>query len=98
VSHEIRNPLGIINSSADYLARNLKEDPKLARLSGAIADESSRPSGIVTDFLDFARHRKPGTGAEVAEDIPEESSSCSRRTCPGRGRSSGPGSGKTPPS
>jgi signal transduction histidine kinase len=72
VSHEIRNPLGIINSSADYLARNLKEDPKLARLSGAIVDESTRLSRIVTDFLDFARPQKPRTGAVVVEDILEE--------------------------
>jgi signal transduction histidine kinase len=72
VSHEIRNPLGIINSSADYLSRRLAGDPKLARLSGAIVDESTRLSRIVTDFLDFARPQKPRMGPVVVEDILEE--------------------------
>jgi signal transduction histidine kinase len=72
VSHEIRNPLGIINSSADYLSRRLSGDPKLARLAGAIVDESTRLSRIVTDFLDFARPQKPRLAPVVAEDILEE--------------------------
>jgi signal transduction histidine kinase len=72
VSHEIRNPLGIINSSADYLSRSLKDNPKLARLSGAIVDESTRLSRIVTDFLDFARPQKPRMSEAVVEDILEE--------------------------
>jgi signal transduction histidine kinase len=72
VSHEIRNPLGIINSSADYLAGRLKGDPKLARISEAIVDESTRLSRIVTDFLDFARPQKPRMAPIVVEDILEE--------------------------
>jgi signal transduction histidine kinase len=72
VSHEIRNPLGIINSSADFLSSNLKDAPKLARLAGAIVDESERLSRIVTDFLDFARPQEPRTAPVVVEEILEE--------------------------
>ncbi|MDR2141414.1 MAG: hypothetical protein LBR11_06440 [Deltaproteobacteria bacterium] len=72
VSHEIRNPLGIINSSADFLAKGLKESPKMARLAEAIVDESERLSSIVTDFLDFARPKKPVFGPVVMEDLLEE--------------------------
>jgi signal transduction histidine kinase len=72
VSHEIRNPLGIINSSADFLSANLKEAPKLARLAGAIVDESERLSRIVTDFLDFARPQEPRFAPVVVEEILEE--------------------------
>jgi signal transduction histidine kinase len=72
VSHEIRNPLGIINSSADFLAAGLKENPKLARLAGAIVDESDRLSAIVTDFLDFARPAAPVFGSVIIEELLEE--------------------------
>jgi signal transduction histidine kinase len=72
VSHEIRNPLGIINSSADFLSSSLKETPKLARLAGAIVDESERLSRIVTDFLDFARPQEPRFLPVVVEEILEE--------------------------
>jgi signal transduction histidine kinase len=72
VSHEIRNPLGIINSSADFLSASLKESPKLKRLAGAIVDESERLSRIVTDFLDFARPQEPRFAPVVPEDILEE--------------------------
>ncbi|MDR2459512.1 MAG: hypothetical protein LBE38_01825 [Deltaproteobacteria bacterium] len=72
VSHEIRNPLGIINSSADFLSKNLRDNPKLQRLSGAIVDESERLSRVVTDFLDFARPKEPMFSQVTVEDILEE--------------------------
>ncbi|MDR2612686.1 MAG: hypothetical protein LBG06_07655, partial [Deltaproteobacteria bacterium] len=72
VSHEIRNPLGIINSSADYLTGRLAAEPKLERLAAAIVDESTRLSRIVTDFLDFARPQTPRMAPVNVEDILEE--------------------------
>jgi signal transduction histidine kinase len=72
VSHEIRNPLGVINSSADFMASNLKDSPKMARLALAIVDESERLSSIVTDFLDFARPKKPVFGEVILEELLEE--------------------------
>jgi two-component system, NtrC family, sensor histidine kinase HydH len=60
IAHEIRNPLGIIRSSAEILARKENPDPKRTRrLSGVIEEEASRLSNILTDFLEFARPRSP---------------------------------------
>ncbi|MBO4334884.1 MAG: two-component sensor histidine kinase [Desulfovibrio sp.] len=60
IAHEIRNPLGIIRSSAELLQRRTeKTDAGTARLLGAIYDESVRLSQTVNDFLDYARPRKP---------------------------------------
>lgn len=59
VSHEIRNPLGIIRSTAELLRGMPKADETQERLSGLIIEESSRLNNIVTEFLDFARPQKP---------------------------------------
>ncbi|MDR1658619.1 MAG: hypothetical protein LBT47_13945 [Deltaproteobacteria bacterium] len=72
VSHEIRNPLGIIRSSADFLASGLKGTPAQSRLAAAIVDESERLWSILTDFLDFARPQEPIFAPVVVEDIIEE--------------------------
>ncbi len=57
VSHEIRNPLGIIRSTAELLG-SMPDAAGRKNLSGIIVEESSRLNNIVTEFLDFAR---PGT-------------------------------------
>ncbi|MDR1051521.1 MAG: hypothetical protein LBP95_10705 [Deltaproteobacteria bacterium] len=75
VSHEIRNPLGIIRSSADFLAASFRDGQASTgqrRLAGAIVDEAERLWRILTDFLDFARPMKPSLEAVVVEDILEE--------------------------
>jgi len=59
VSHEIRNPLGIIRSTAELLRGMPKADETQSRLSELIIEESSRLNDIVTEFLDFARPQKP---------------------------------------
>lgn len=60
IAHEIRNPLGIIRSSAELLQkRNDKADIATARILTAIYDESVRLSQTVNDFLDYARPRQP---------------------------------------
>jgi len=59
VSHEIKNPLGIIRSTAELLTEKLESDPVQKKLSGIIFDESCRLNDIVTDFLDFARPQLP---------------------------------------
>jgi len=60
IAHEIRNPLGIIRSSAEVLARKADSDaPKTKKLSDIIVEEATRLSSILTDFLDFARPRSP---------------------------------------
>lgn len=61
IAHEIRNPLGIIRSSAELLlARAQKEENAAsARVLHAIHDETKRLSRTVNDFLDYARPKEP---------------------------------------
>ena len=60
MAHEIRNPLGIIRSSAEHLLSKAKQknDPS-APLLQAIFSESKRLSRTVNDFLDYARPKQP---------------------------------------
>lgn len=60
IAHEIRNPLGIIRSSAELLLRrSASSDTGTKRILEAIYDESVRLSQTVNDFLDYAKPRKP---------------------------------------
>lgn len=60
IAHEIRNPLGIIRSSAELLQKRAnKTDTGASRILSAIYDESVRLSQTVNDFLDYARPRQP---------------------------------------
>lgn len=59
VSHEIRNPLGIIRSTAELMGSMSTGNESQAKLSGLIVEESSRLNNIVTEFLDFARPQAP---------------------------------------
>lgn len=60
IAHEIRNPLGIISSSAELLLKRAwTESPGTARILQAVYDEAKRLSRTVSDFLDYARPRKP---------------------------------------
>ena len=59
VSHEIKNPLGIVRSTAEILSKRLKKlAPGNERLADIIVEETSRLDGIVREFLDFARPQK----------------------------------------
>jgi signal transduction histidine kinase len=56
VSHEIKNPLGIVRSTAEVLGKRItKVAPGNEHLAGIIVDETSRLDSIVREFLDFAR-------------------------------------------
>ena len=59
VSHEIRNPLGIIRSTAELMGSMSTGNESQTKLSGLIVEESSRLNDIVTEFLDFARPQEP---------------------------------------
>ncbi len=60
IAHEIRNPLGIIKSSSEFLITRGNMDKTGTRLMQGIYDESKRLSTTVSDFLDYARPRKAG--------------------------------------
>ncbi len=61
IAHEIRNPLGIIRSTAELLQKRVSgtADRGTQRLFEAMHDETLRLSQTVNDFLDYARPRQP---------------------------------------
>jgi signal transduction histidine kinase len=72
ISHEIRNPLGIIRSSAELLKKKVaKIDPSNA-LPDIIVEEASRLNGIITDFINFARPRSPKLSPCRLDDLIEK--------------------------
>lgn len=72
VSHEIRNPLGIISSTAEILERKIKVYEPENFLAQVIVEESKRLNGIVTEFLDFARPQIPRHAQFRIEDVLEK--------------------------
>lgn len=59
VSHEIKNPLGIVRSTAEVLRKRIGADSAAnEQLTTVIIDETTRLDGIVREFLDFARPRQ----------------------------------------
>jgi two-component system, NtrC family, sensor histidine kinase HydH len=58
VSHEIRNPLGIIKSSAQLMKKKMAKLDATSNIPDIIIEESRRLNNIITDFLDFARPRQ----------------------------------------
>jgi len=69
VSHEIRNPLGIIRSTAELLSGMDRADETQKKLSNMIIESSNRLNNIVTEFMDFARPRKPDLQECYLEEI-----------------------------
>jgi len=59
VSHEIRNPLGIIKSSAQLLKKKMEKVDAKSTIPDIIIEESGRLDNIITDFLNFARPKTP---------------------------------------
>lgn len=59
VSHEIRNPLGIISSSAELLKKKMDPLDALNAIADIIVAEARRLNNIINDFLNYARPRNP---------------------------------------
>ena len=59
VSHEIRNPLGIISSSAELLKKKMAPQDNLNAIADIVVAEARRLNDIITDFLNYARPKKP---------------------------------------
>jgi signal transduction histidine kinase len=72
VSHEIRNPLGIISSTAELLKRKLTQADPPEQLADVIVQEANRLNVIVTDFLNFARPPEPNLIPCNVEEILEK--------------------------
>jgi signal transduction histidine kinase len=60
IAHEIRNPLGIIQSTSEFLYQRFsKEDKAESKLIKAVYEEAKRLGKTVNDFLDYARPVEP---------------------------------------
>lgn len=73
VSHEIKNPLGIIHSTAEVLQKRLtQESSGNEQLSRVIVEETARLDSIVREFLDFARPREMRMRSLAVREVVEE--------------------------
>lgn len=70
VSHEIKNPLGIIHSTAEVLGKKIKKlAPGKEHLAEIIVDETRRLDKIVREFLDYARPQQPDLKEIAINDV-----------------------------
>ena len=70
VAHEIKNPLGIIRSTAEILGKRVgKVAPENTHLAEIIVQETTRLDGIVREFLDFARPQQPKLQPLLINDV-----------------------------
>jgi two-component system sensor histidine kinase HydH len=72
ISHEIRNPLGIIKSSSELLKKKMAQFDPSNTIPNIIIEESIRLNNIITDFLNFAKPKSPNLTACNVEDILEK--------------------------
>jgi len=72
ISHEIRNPLGIIHSTAELLKRKGTQSHQGMKLSEVIVEEANRLNGILTEFLDFAGPQIPKLTSCRMESVMEK--------------------------
>ena len=64
IAHEVRNPLGIIQASAEVVRSKARLAPAEDKLLGYVVDEVRRIEELIRGFLDFA-HPKPPERARV---------------------------------
>ena len=69
VAHEIRNPLGIIRSSAQYLLEDLYNSESSKELLDFIVDEIDRLNQVVNNLLDIARVKLPSFSEVYIDEL-----------------------------
>ncbi|UCG05643.1 MAG: two-component sensor histidine kinase [Desulfobacterales bacterium] len=72
ISHEIRNPLGIIRSSAELLKKKVIKFEPANTIPDIIVEESGRLNQIITDFINFARPRSPNLASCRIDEVLEK--------------------------
>ncbi|MCL4426404.1 MAG: ATP-binding protein [Firmicutes bacterium] len=72
LAHEIRNPAGIIKTTAQLLQKEFP-NPELEEYIRVIVAEADRLNRILSDFLDFARPKKPERTLLDINELLEES-------------------------
>ncbi len=69
ISHEIRNPLGIIRSSAELLKKKIAKIDPQNTFPDIIVEEANRLNRIITDFINYAKPREPNMTLCRLEEI-----------------------------
>ena len=59
IAHEVRNPLGIIQTSAELVRSKARLAPAEDKLLGYVVDEVRRIEGLIREVLDFALPKPP---------------------------------------
>jgi two-component system, NtrC family, sensor histidine kinase HydH len=72
ISHEIRNPLGIIKSCAEHLKKKMTSLDPSNKIPDMIIEESVRLNNIITDFLNYAKPKMPHLRPCRVEEIIEK--------------------------
>lgn len=85
ISHEIRNPLGIIKSSADLLKKKMATLDPANPIPNIIVEEAGRLNNIITDFLSFARPKSPHRQPCSIDSVLEKSVSYLAPQCESNG-------------
>ena len=57
VSHELKNPISMIQAYADGLRHNIAKDPEaMAEYAEIISDESDKMASLIKDLLDLSAY------------------------------------------
>jgi signal transduction histidine kinase len=77
LGHDLRNPLGAIEMSAQFLSRSEELDEKYARAARRILNAAERMKGMVSDLLDLTSTRL-GRGISVNKGSTDLAAVCRR--------------------
>ena len=69
LAHDLRNPLGVIRSSAQVVLEGPQEEPIRQEMARYIIDEVDKLSQRLHDFLRYARQKPPDFADCAAEDV-----------------------------
>ena len=71
MAHEIRNPIGVINTAAQLLHKSEGDPGRQAALVRMIHEETARLNGLLRNFQQLSRHRSPQL-SPIAPELPAE--------------------------
>lgn len=72
MAHEVKNPLTSARGFAQLLARRCSQDERSNEYASIIVDEVDRASGVIDDFLEFARPKPPEMSHRSLANVIEE--------------------------
>ena len=72
ISHEIRNPLGIISSAAELLKKKIADVDPNNTIPNVIVEETGRLNNIITDFINYARPKTPNLSPSHVDEVIEK--------------------------